>query len=111
MIRVFITILISTIFIFGENAYEKNCLPCHNNHFPISLQRMFMLYLKTYSGEMTLKGALKEYLKNPKKETSVMSDLFIDRFGIKEKTTLSDKELDEAIDIYWKLYNVRNKLR
>ncbi len=110
MRRVYIALIFGFISLYGENVYEKNCLPCHNNHFPISLQRMFMLYLKTYSGEMTLKSALKGYLKNPDKETSVMSDLFIDRFGIKEKTTLSDRELDEAIDIYWDMYNVRNKL-
>ena len=40
-----------------------------------------------------------------------MSDLFIERFGIKEKSTLTDKELEEAIDIYWNLYNVRNRLK
>jgi len=58
-----------------------------------------------------MKAALKGYLQKPTKRLSVMSDLFIDRFGIKEKTDLSEKELEEAIDIYWDLYNVRNKLK
>jgi hypothetical protein len=70
-----------------------------------------MSYLKVYSGEITTKAALKGYLQNPDKKLSVMSDLFIDRFGIKDKTDLTEKELEEAINIYWDLYNVRNKLR
>jgi hypothetical protein len=97
--------------LFSEGVYEKNCLPCHNDHFPTSLEKMFMSYLKVYSGEITFKASLKGYLQKPDKELSVMSDLFIDRFGIKEPTTLSEKELEEAIDTYWNLYNVRNKLR
>jgi len=103
-------VLISTL-LFAQNIYEKNCLYCHNDHFPTSLQRMFMSYLKVYSGEITFKASLKGYLQNPDKQLSVMSDLFIERFGIKEKTTLNEKELEEAINIYWDLYNVRNKLK
>jgi hypothetical protein len=103
-------VLISTP-LFTQNIYEKNCLYCHNDHFPTSLQRMFMSYLKVYSGEITFKASLKGYLQNPDKQLSVMSDLFIERFGIKEKTTLNEKELEEAINIYWDLYNVRNKLK
>jgi len=93
-----------------ENAYELNCIPCHR-YQPASLEKMFMTYLKTYSGEYSLKGSLKEFLKNPKEEKSLMSDLFIERFSVKDKTILNERELDEAIDIYWDLYNVKSKLR
>ncbi len=109
--KIILSIILIQSTLISKNIYEKNCLYCHNDHFPTSLQRMFMSYLKVYSGEITLKSALKGYLKNPTKEQSVMSDLFIERFGIKEKSTLTDKELEEAIDIYWNLYNVRNKLK
>ncbi len=110
-IKILLYIILTSTLLLSQNIYEENCLFCHNDHFPTSLERMFMSYLKVYSGEMTFKASLKGYLKNPDKKLSAMSDLFIDRFGIKEKTTLSDKELEEAIDIYWNLYNVRNKLR
>jgi len=106
---IFLILLYSTI-LFSQNIFEKNCVVCHE-HLPASLQRMFMSYLKVYSGEITTKAAIKGYLQNPTKRLSVMSDLFIDRFGIKDKTTLSEKELEEAIDIYWDLYDVRNKLK
>jgi hypothetical protein len=93
-----------------RNIYERTCIPCHR-YLPVSLEQMFMRYLKTFSGEKTLKTSLKVFLKTPMEETSVMTDLFIDRFSVKDKSLLSDKQLDEAIDIYWDLYNVRNKLK
>jgi len=93
-----------------ENIYERTCIPCHR-YLPSSLGDMYMRYLKTFSGEITFKVSLKAFLKEPLEQTSVMSDLFIDRFSVKDKTLLTDKELDEAINIYWDLYNVRNKLK
>jgi len=92
------------------NIYERTCIPCHR-YLPSSLERMFMSYLKTYSGELTVKAALKSFLKNPREKKSLMSDLFIDHFSVKDKSTLSDKELEEAINIYWETYDVRNKLK
>ncbi|MDQ1325931.1 MAG: hypothetical protein QG564_1055 [Campylobacterota bacterium] len=95
---------------FAEDAYERHCVPCHAP-LPTSLQRMFMNHLLVYGGEHNFKAALKHYLRYPSKDISVMSDLFIDNFGIKEKSTLSDEELDEAIDIYWSKFKVFNKLK
>lgn len=92
------------------NIYERTCIPCHR-YLPSSLQRMFMSYLKTYSGELSVKASLKSFLKNPTESKSVMSDLFIDHFSVKDKSTLSDKDLEEAIDIYWDTYDVRHKLK
>jgi hypothetical protein len=92
------------------DVYTRNCIPCHR-YLPSSLERMFMNYLKTYSGEHMVKSSLKVFLKNPTEEDSLMSDMFIEHFSVKDKSTLSDEELDKAIDIYWDTYNVRNKLR
>lgn len=58
-----------------------------------------------------MKAGLKHYLQNPSKDISVMSDLFIDNYGIKKKSNLSEKELEEAIDIYWDKFKVFNKLK
>ncbi len=91
------------------NVYKQHCLPCHE-HLPYSLEKIYMLYLKTFSGELTFKASLKAFLKEPMEETSVMPDEWIENFSVKEKTILTDKELDEAIDSYWELYDVRNKL-
>ena len=92
------------------NIYERNCVTCHK-YQPVSLENAFMDYLKTYSGEFSVKVSIKEFLKNPQNETSVMNNIFLDRFSVKNKTDLNDTALEEAIDIYWDIYNVRNKLK
>lgn len=93
-----------------ETIFEKKCVPCHE-YLPSNLERMFMSYLKVYSGEFTFKESLKSFLREPDEISSTMSDLFLSRFGVKSKTELNEKELDEAVDIYWDMYNIRNKLR
>ena len=106
-----ITIAINSLNMEETNIYEGNCVPCHKYGMPTTLEKMFMKYLKEYSGELSVKATLKQFLKNPTKEDSVMSKLLLDRFSVKEESLLSDEDLDRAIDIYWDLYNVRNKLK
>ena len=94
----------------SSDAYERYCVECHRE-LPTSLQRMFMHYLLVYGGEKNVKAGLKHYLKYPLREISVMSDLFIDNYGIKKKTTLTDEQIDKALDIYWKKFKVIDKLK
>jgi hypothetical protein len=97
--------------LFGaENVYERNCVPCHQV-LPTSLQQMFKRYLLIYSGEKNVKASIRHYLIYPSKSISVMSDLFIDSYGIKKKSLLNQKELDQAIHIYWEKYKVFHKLK
>ena len=108
------TIIILTFFslsqLWGQDAYERNCVGCHKD-LPTTLQQMFKEYLQTYSGEENVKAGLKHYLRYPSKSISVMSELFIDSYGIKKKSRLNEKELNEAIDIYWDKFKVFNKLK
>jgi hypothetical protein len=107
-----------TVFLFlllvqlmtAADIYERNCIPCHQN-LPTSLQQMFKEYLLVYSGEQNVKAGIKHYLKYPNRSISVMSELFIDNFGIKKKSRLSPEELDEAVNIYWEKFKVFNKLK
>ena len=96
--------------ITAADIYERNCIPCHKE-LPTSLQQMFKEYLLVYSGEQNVKAGIKHYLKYPNKSISVMSELFINNFGIKKKSRLSPKELDEAVNIYWEKFKVFNKLK
>jgi len=96
--------------LFSQNIYERNCVGCHKE-LPTSLQRMFMNYLLVYGGEKNMKAGLKHYLEYPSKHISVMSDLFIDNYGIKVKSTLSSDEMDDALEIYWNKFKVFNKLK
>jgi hypothetical protein len=83
---------------------------CHRK-LPATLQEMFKRYLLVYSGEKNVKAGIKHYLLYPNRDISVMSDLFISTYGIKEPTRLDEKELDEAIDIYWDRFKVFDKLK
>ena len=110
MVRI---VLISLIFIFSTlkaGVYESNCVSCHKR-LPVSIDKYFYKYLLIYSGETDMKNAIINYLKVPVKETTVMSDSFISRFGVKKKTTLTEKELQEAVGTYWEKYKVFGKLK
>ncbi len=112
MVKLIATMIILTSLLFAkeQNAYESNCVNCHDK-IAVSIDKYFYRYLLKYSGETEVKKNMLEYLKNPKKENSAMSESFINRFGIKKKSKLSDKKLKEAIDIYWNKYQVFNKLK
>lgn len=105
-------ILLTLLFVIGLNAnvYEKNCVECHER-LPVSIDKYFYKYLLIYSSENDMKHAIMNYLKVPLKETTVMSDSFISRFGVKKKTSLSETELQEALDVYWEKYKVFGKLK
>ncbi len=110
MKKVYVVMLLSVCILSATDIYERNCVPCHKD-LPTSLQQMFKKYLLVYSGEQNVKAGIKHYLKYPNKSISVMSDLFIDNFGIKKKTMLNDEELDRAVNIYWEKFKVFNKLK
>lgn len=92
------------------DVYEKNCVACHAS-LPVSIDKYFYKYLLIYSGEQDMKYAIMNYLKVPIEETTVMSESFISRFGVKKPSTLTDAELQEAVDRYWEIYKVFGKLK
>ncbi len=110
MKRLFIMLGLFVSLAYGDNVFERNCVPCHQN-LPTSLEQMFKNYLLVYSSERFVKAGVKHYLKYPSRSISQMSKLFLDTYGVKKPTTLSEKELDEAIDIYWEKFKVFDKLK
>ena len=91
-------------------VYEKNCLPCHED-MAVKIDKFFYRYLLKYSSEVEVKNAMKSYFKSPKAENSILVDGLINRFGVKKKTTLTDEQLQEALDTYWEQYKVFDKLK
>ena len=110
MVKKTIVLVLLSVVLYSEDAYERNCVKCHEG-LPTTLQRMFMNYIETYSSEKNVKIALKHYMRYPNKNISVMSDLFLKSFALKEPLTISEEELEEAIDIYWEKYKVIGKLK
>lgn len=96
--------------LLGANPYQENCLPCHAK-LPVDIDKFFYRYLLEYSSEEAVKSALYDYLKQPSEGKTVMYGAFIARFGLKKPSTLSDKQLKEAIGIYWETYQVFGKLK
>jgi len=109
MQKLMMVLIVSTL-LYSQDAYQRNCVECHKT-LPISLQRIFMNYLLVYGGEKNTKVALKYFMRYPRKDTSVLSNLFLENFDVKQPLTISDKELTEAIDIYWEKYKVIGKLK
>lgn len=104
-----ITILFCSSLLCTDTIYDKNCVSCHKEQ-PVELDKLFYRYLLKYSSERATKQALYEYIKKPDYFKSVMPEGYINRFGIKLPTTLTDKKLEEAIDIYWERYKVIGRL-
>jgi hypothetical protein len=94
----------------NTTIYETNCLVCHKQ-LSFDLGTIFFRYLLKYSDEVSVKSALVDFLEHPNGDTSVMTKEYIKSFGLKQKSELSKKELQEAIDIYWDKYKVFGKLR
>ena len=92
------------------NVYEQNCMACHKE-LPVSIDKYFYRYLLKFSSQKDVKQAMEEYLKNPQKETTIMPEAFIRRFGVKQPTTLTQKQLEEALDTYWEKYKIFGKLK
>ena len=115
MVRIYLLIILLSIYSLGsekkeKNIYETNCVKCHKN-LPVTIDKYFYRYLLKYSSEDMLKQTMFEYLKNPTKEKTIMSESFITRFGIKKKSKLNDEKLKKAIDIYWEKYKIFGKLK
>lgn len=93
-----------------KTVYDTNCIKCHKK-LPVSIDKYFYRYLLKYSSENSVKMSMFKYLRKPNKDMTIMPAAFIKRFGVKKETKLSDKELYEALDIYWKKYQIFGKLK
>ena len=110
MVKKIVLIFVILFSSLNAGVYEDNCVRCHNR-LPVSIDKYFYKYLLIYSSQRDMKHAIINYLKVPVKETTVMSDSFISRFGVKQKSKLSEAELKEAVDVYWEKYKVFGKLK
>ena len=110
MARLILISLLLTNILFSKDIYKTNCLACHEK-LDVSIDKYFYRYLLKYSSERSVKKSMAMYLKNPSKKTTIMPQAFIKRFGVKKPTKLSDKQLNEALNIYWEKYKVFGKLK
>ena len=93
MVRIFFFIRLISISLFAakNDIYETDCVKCHNR-IPVTIDKYFYRYLLKYSSEKEVKKAMFNFLKNPKKEDSLMSESFINRFGVKKNIKFLENE-------------------
>jgi hypothetical protein len=92
-----------------DNAFANVCLNCHQQQqIPSSL--IYKRYLMKYSTNKNMEKAIFNYLKDPKKEHSIMPAPFFLKFPMKEKILLDDKTLRKYIQLYLQQFDIKKKL-
>ncbi|MFV0480820.1 MAG: hypothetical protein ACK5LP_02425 [Campylobacteraceae bacterium] len=76
--------------------YEKNCVSCHKE-LDVGIDKFFYRYLMVFSSELAVKMAIKDYLMHPMAEKSLIYEGLLEKYGVKEPSDLSERELEEAI--------------
>ena len=102
-----LTLLLATL---NASVFEKDCISCHEE-LDVGLDKFFYRYVLTFSSQNAVKAALKDYLLNHMKEKSILPEGLLLKYGVKEPTTLSEKELEIAIDEYWDRYTFIGKIK
>ncbi len=108
-LRGLMAILLITATLSAQDTFDRVCVTCHIEQ-KISLRQTFMNALLVYSGRENMKAGLKYFLRHPRRDSSVMGEAFLDKYGLAKPLTIDDATLDEALDIYWKRYTVQGKL-
>jgi hypothetical protein len=93
----------------SNNSLEVNCLHCHQEQ-QIPSNLIAKRYLMQYSTDKRIEEAMFKYLKDPKKEYSIMPAPFFSKFPMKEKSLLDDVSLKQNIKVFFEKYNMKRKL-
>ncbi len=88
---------------------QQNCLKCHSQQ-KIPSEFVYRRYLMKFSTKERMQNSLFSYLKNPKKENSIMPQQFFLKFPQKEALDLNETVLEKSIEAYLDYFNVKDKL-
>ncbi len=94
----------------AEDVFDRECVACHVRE-KVSLRKAFMNALLIYSGHENMKAGLKYFLRHPRRDSSVMGEVFLEKHPLKQPLTLDDATLDRALELYWERYKVIGNLR
>jgi len=110
MVKIVLIIITLTIIAISKPSQILNerCLNCHTQQ-KIPTELIYRRYLMKYSTNSNIKEKIYKYMKNPKKEYSIMPKQFFLKFTMKEKIDINDNSLNEGIDEYLKYFDVKNR--
>ena len=110
--KIVITLGFLSLFLYASEVdleFKKVCLECHKQQqIPSGL--IYKRYLLKYSNNKYIKKAMLSYIKNPKKENSIMPKPFFLKFPMKDKIILDDSTLHRYIQLYIEMFDIRKKL-
>ena len=93
----------------AQQELENNCLLCHTqDQIPNTL--IYRRYLMKYSTQEAMSKVILKYLKNPKKENSIMPPPFFSKFPMKYALDLDDATLKKNIRTFLETFDVKKKL-
>ncbi len=109
----FCTLLLASLYaeepLSSQGQLQSNCLNCHTqDQIPNDL--IFRRYLMKYSTQEAMNKAILKYLKDPRKETSIMPPPFFLKFPMKEALGLDDTTLEKNIHTFIETFSVKKKL-
>ena len=92
-----------------KEALQSNCLQCHTkNQIPNEL--IYKRYLVKYSTKDAMTQAIVKYLKDPKKEKSVMPPPFFSKFPLPGALDLDDAILEQNTRDFLDIFDMKKKL-
>lgn len=89
---------------------QDKCLRCHMQE-QIPNELIYRHYLMAYSTRESMKKAIIHYLKNPKKEHSIMPPQFFLKFPMKAALSLDDESLERNVLSFLDTFDVKKNLR
>jgi hypothetical protein len=114
MARIILFLILITInFLVSKTStpitLKQTCLECHQKQ-QMPSELIYRKYLAQYSSIKIIRKKMFNYLKNPKKENSIMPKQFFLKFPMKKRIDLNDTLLSKRIKEYIDFYDVRKKL-
>ena len=113
MVKFLIMIYFTTLFAWGDKGADKllqqDCLHCHQiNSIPSEV--IYRRYLIKYSSKKVIKEKIFDYISNPSAKNSIMPSQFFLKFTMKDRSTLSNKVLQDRINNFVSYYDINQKL-
>jgi len=88
---------------------QQNCLKCHIEQ-KIPSELVYRRYLMKFSTKERMQKSIYIFLKNPKKENSIMPQQFFLKFPQKEALDLNDTLLEESVEAYLDFFDIKKRL-
>ena len=115
MEKIVVMVSILSLFLYGgesssqKESVQKICLSCHQKQ-QIPSNLIYKRYLMKYSTSKHMEEAMFKYLKDPKKEHSIMPPQFFLKFPMKETIKIDDSILRKKIQSYLEIFDIKKKL-